>query len=219
MMNFENFNKDDFYIVFFPSGEVLEVGKYASKKLLDCGLIKSSKNGEYFTSYDYMIPNIKIIIDKNKLSIEKEKEIKKIEEFLLHTGVSKECFKINDNMSIDIIGSITMTMMSLHKIPYKFNKCSGDFICSFNNLVSLNNSPDYVSGKFDCSHNRLTSLKGGPKYASTYLCNNNNLVDLEGSPFHVKFFNCSSNRIKNYNSSPNLLPGGKMISQNNPVEL
>lgn len=212
-MSFEDFNN---YIVLFPSGEVLEVNKIESNGLLKSGLIKNSESGEYFISYDYLGSNIKKSIEKNQIEIRRERKINQIKTFLYHVGVLKEQFKINDDLSIDIIGSITMTMMSLSQIPHKFNRCTGNFICSFNNLTTLKNSPDYVGGKFDCSYNRLFDLKGGPKFASTYLCNNNKLNNLDGSPHNVKYFNCSSNNIINYDSVPNLIPGGKIISENNP---
>ena len=160
MIDFENFDVDDFYIVFFPSGEVLEVSKTRANRLLDAGLIKNSESREYFISYDYMAPNIKAIVKMDQMTIKEDKKISQIKTFLLHTGVLKDQFKINDDMSIDIIGSITMTMMSLSQIPHKFNRCTGNFICSFNNLATLKNSPTYVGGKFDCSYNRLLDLKG-----------------------------------------------------------
>ena len=50
------------------------------------------------------------------------------------------------------------------------------FICSNNNLTSLNNSPKTVGGYFSCSNNNLTSLVGAPtSVGGAFNCGNNSV--------------------------------------------
>ena len=50
------------------------------------------------------------------------------------------------------------------------------FICSNNNLTSLNNSPKTVGGYFSCSNNNLTSLVGAPtSVGGAFNCCNNSV--------------------------------------------
>ena len=51
-------------------------------------------------------------------------------------------YSINSDGSIDVDDNVNLSFMELSKLPIKFNK---------------------VSGCFDCSHNNLTSLEGSPK--------------------------------------------------------
>lgn len=72
---------------------------------------------------------------------------------------------------------------NLREIPIKFNRVERDFICSWNFLTSLDNSPRYVGGDFVCSRNRLTDLKGGPKeVVENYDCSSCLLTSIEGVP-------------------------------------
>ena len=47
--------------------------------------------------------------------------------------------------------------------PFSFiDRVGGNFICSNNNLTSLEGAPSSVGGNFDCYNNNLTSLEGAP---------------------------------------------------------
>jgi hypothetical protein len=50
----------------------------------------------------------------------------------------------------------------LPRLPIKFGKVYGDFICSSNKLETLKGVPKFVGGDFNCSHNQLKSLKYAP---------------------------------------------------------
>ncbi len=53
-------------------------------------------------------------------------------------------------------------------------KIYGDFICSHNDLTSLENCPRYVTYHLHCNNNKLTSLEGCPKYIGGNIwCRNN----------------------------------------------
>ena len=78
-------------------------------------------------------------------------------------------YKINSDGSIDVDGNLTIVNRNLYTIPIKFNKVSGDFDCSWNNLISLENSPIEVGGDFICGFNRLKSLVGSPNKIGGYL--------------------------------------------------
>ena len=72
------------------------------------------------------------------------------------------------------------------------------FICSNNNLTSLNNSPKTVGRYFSCNNNKLTSLEGAPSsVGGGFICSNNNLTSLIGAPTYVGgTFNCRHNPVK-----------------------
>jgi hypothetical protein len=59
-------------------------------------------------------------------------------------------YSINPDGSIDVNGTVDLNYRDLTKIPIKFNKVSGWFKVSFNNLESLENSPIEIS--FHCSN-------------------------------------------------------------------
>ncbi len=69
-------------------------------------------------------------------------------------------YTINNDLTIDVKGTIDLTGKDIRYLPYKFNKITNDFLISGCNLESLNNSPNEVGGKFQCCNNHLTSLEG-----------------------------------------------------------
>ena len=88
---------------------------------------------------------------------------------------------INPDGSIDVNGNVDLTYRDLTKIPIKFNKVSGWFKVSFNNLESLENSPIEVGGHFHCSNNNLKDLIDLPsKILGPVRCFNNPLESLDG---------------------------------------
>ena len=92
-----------------------------------------------------------------------------------------ENYSINSDGSIDVDGNVAISNKYLSKIPIKFNKVSGSFDCSWNNLISLENSPIEVGGDFICDLNRLKSLVGSPIKINGYLsCIGYKLETLDG---------------------------------------
>lgn len=144
-------------------------------------------------------------------------------------GLNPKLIKFNGDGSIDYQGNVIFdaTMIKDHKIPVKFRRVSGGFICVGCSLKSLENAPEYVGDIFDCSYNRLTSLKGGPsvvkgQYRARYnhlktvagfpkelgnntnvYIDNNSLISLQGLPKVIKgSLYCGSNRLKSLKGCP-----------------
>ena len=105
-------------------------------------------------------------------------------------------YTINSDGTIDVDGDVILSDR-LTKLPLKFGRVTGDFICSYNQLVSLRGCPTEVGGDFDCMDNKLVSLEGGPtEVGGGFNCSYNKLVSLEGGPYSVGGgFNCSNNPI------------------------
>ena len=94
-------------------------------------------------------------------------------------------------------GDLNLSELGLTELPEILNDISvdGDFMCGYNKLTSLKNSPKHVNGSFYCYGNKLTSLKGAPEYVGgNFYCNGNKLESLEGAPKIVDGdFNCINN--------------------------
>ena len=104
-------------------------------------------------------------------------------------------YSINQDGSIDVIGSVNFDKRRLKKLPLKFGKVSGYFSCTDNLLTSLEGSPRQVYGGLFCANNRLTTLIGGPiRVNGDYSCWNNKLLtDVYGFPDYfgdgsIKFY-------------------------------
>jgi hypothetical protein len=69
-------------------------------------------------------------------------------------------YTINPDGSIDVKGDVFLSNKNLDKLPLKFNKVSGVFVCSYNELTSLEGSPKKLGLKLYCSGNPLTTLNG-----------------------------------------------------------
>ena len=59
-----------------------------------------------------------------------------------------ENYTINDDGSIDVDGDVYLSNKNLTEIPFNFNKVTGDFDCSDNELTSLKGSPKEVGGNY-----------------------------------------------------------------------
>jgi len=94
---------------------------------------------------------------------------------------------INPDNSVDVNGNVHLGRKELEKLPLKFNKVSGIFDCSCNNLTSLEGAPKYVGGSFYCYRNNLTSFIGAPQWVTSYFsCSGNeNLTSFEGFPVNI----------------------------------
>ena len=90
-------------------------------------------------------------------------------------------YTINPDGSIDVEGSVYLFNMNLDKLPLKFNRVSGYFICSRNRLTSLEGCPKEVGETFYCSSNKLTSLQYSPEIVyGRFYCGDNPLESLDG---------------------------------------
>ena len=86
----------------------------------------------------------------------------------------------------------------VNKLFPRIKICKGDFICNYNDLISLEGAPKIVGGYFNCRNNDLPSLKGAPKIVEgNFGCANNDLISLEGAPKTVEgHFDCRNNEKK-----------------------
>ena len=73
-------------------------------------------------------------------------------------------YTINSKGEIDVEGSVDLAKRDFKELPYKFGKVTGHFsLESCENLISLQNCPNYVKGYFSCNYNKkLKSLEGCP---------------------------------------------------------
>jgi hypothetical protein len=127
-------------------------------------------------------------------------------------------YKINDDGTVDVDGKVNLSRMNISKLPLKFGRVTGSFICSENKLTSLEGSPIFVGGDFYCTYNKLTSLKGSPKsVGGNFLCYNNQLTNLEDSPNSVGGnFYCWNNQLTSLEGSPQSV-GGNFHCQYNQL--
>lgn len=105
-------------------------------------------------------------------------------------------YRVNEDLSIDVIGNVNLSKKNFTNIPVKFNIVKGNFDCSHNMLTEILFAPVKVN-YFDCSQNKLVSLKGAPQYVeATFKCNNNKLLSLDHAPQTIELdFNCSYNPL------------------------
>lgn len=131
-----------------------------------------------------------------------------------------ENYTINDDLSIDVNGSIII-YKNLTTLPIKFNKVIGNFTCSYNNLTTLEGSPKYISGDFHCGTNYITNLKYSPKYVGgDFTCNLCDLISLEGCPNKIGGeFDCSNNYLENLKFGPKEVGGDYSCNDNDLLNL
>ena len=87
-------------------------------------------------------------------------------------------YTINPDGSIDVDGGVDLSRYKLIELPLTFNKVSGWFDCSNNNLTTLKGSPRWVGDYFNCRNNYLPNLEFSPDYVGGWFsCEYNKLTD------------------------------------------
>lgn len=125
-------------------------------------------------------------------------------------------YTINDDLTVDVDGSVYLDNKSLWKIPVQFRKVHGYFYCNDNYLASIKGSPRFVKSGFYCYKNQLSNLKYSPKNEMQYFsCGYNKLTSLKGCPKKVYDFRCNYNKLKNLIDGPNLV--GNIDLENNEL--
>ena len=183
-----------------------------------------SKDDGYYYIFDHRCENIKDLPETYIHAVCRKYDIRR--------------YTIKD-YSLQVDGNVYMENEDFTKIPLKFISVSGHFLCGYNQLKTLEGSPEYVGGSFGCSNNKLTSLEGGPKKVDGgFNCSDNQLTTLEGSPEYTKLgffcscnklttlvdgplrvgkdFVCSNNRLTTLVGAPKYV-GGDIICYNNPL--
>lgn len=126
---------------------------------------------------------------------------------------------INDDLSIDVEGTVNLSNFNLDYLPLNFNYVYGSFACSNNNLKSLKGCPKYIGGHFNCGYNNLTSLEGILEIEGDIICNNNNLISLKEVPDNTSLIYCKDNNIKSLEDFPKNLSFNSIATSftNNPI--
>ena len=111
-------------------------------------------------------------------------------EFSWNNWLKKYKHEIHKDGSVSVFGDVNLESKKLVRIPLNFKTVTGDFLCSFNELTSLEGCPSTVGGNFNCHFNRLKNLKGGPvKVGGNYNCGLNYFTSYpknpEGTPTFV----------------------------------
>jgi hypothetical protein len=117
-------------------------------------------------------------------------------------------YTINQDGSIDVDGNVSIEVRrELTKLPLKFGRVSGDFICRCNQLTTLEGCPNSVGGYFDCQDNQLTTLEGCPEsVGDSFLCQYNNLTSLKGCPSNIEGnFVCHDNELTTLEGGPRVV--------------
>lgn len=115
--------------------------------------------------------------------VEKDKE-----RWMKWFNMRKYKFQVHEDGSVSTKSDIEFISQRLYgKLPFKFNKVEGNFICINCGIKTLEGAPRYVGGNFSCAHNQLTSLKDSPNYVGGWFNGyGNKFVSLEGAPEVVK---------------------------------
>jgi len=104
-------------------------------------------------------------------------------------------FEIQDDLSVNIHGSVDLFQRGLEIIPVQFGRVNGHFSVGMNRLKSLKGCP-VSCGSFNCTSNQLKTLKFGPKKVDgSFSCSNNQLTTFEGWPEEIDGYCSTSNNI------------------------
>lgn len=136
-------------------------------------------------------------------------KINKFKEFFLKRKLgfyNIKNYQINDDGSVDVDGDVRIIGTNLDKLPIKFGRVTGNFLCFNLGLKTLEGSPYYVGNSFDCSSNKLVNLKYSPgEVVHHFDCSNNDLKSLEGlSPEIGGNLYCPFNNLKELDSVSNI---------------
>jgi hypothetical protein len=140
----------------------------------------------------------------------------KLFESMTEIEVDKICKKygitnwsLNPDGTVDVDGSVYLSVQKLTKLPLKFGRVTGDFLCHNNKLTSLEGCPREIGGSFWCYNNKLTSLEGCPtEIGRDFSCSYNQLTSLEGCPREIGgYFWCYNNQLTSLEGCPTEIGG------------
>jgi hypothetical protein len=199
VLNIKPYEGENEEVALFSSNNMYGKKRDDFKKTVDLIL------DEYFNNYSGQFKiNSKVYNDgeESRLRGVFKKYDGTVEEILKILSIGR--YRINEDNSVDVDGSVDLRGYNLNKLPIKFRNVSGSFDCSDNQLTSLEGAPQSVGGGFDCSDNQLTSLEGAPQsVGGGFDCRNNQLTSLEGAPQSIGgYFNCSYNQLTTLKGAP-----------------
>jgi len=128
-------------------------------------------------------------------------------------------YKINNDLTVDVDGSVQMNGFDLISIPFQFGKVTGEFDCSSNKLVSLKGCPYYIGGSFDCGGNLIKNLQYSPKIVDgSFICRNNNISSLQGVSEKIGGgFYCNNNFLVDLEGLDKSNIGSKITVERNKI--
>ena len=85
--------------------------------------------------------------------------------------------QINDDLTVDVEGSMFLSNKQIIQLPFHFGEIDGDFEISNNQLMTLKGIPRVVQGYFYCANNKISNLDDAPEYA--------NLFDFSFNPLNI----------------------------------
>lgn len=92
-------------------------------------------------------------------------------------------YTINDDLTVDVKGSVDLYGKSLSSIPVQFGTVTNSFDCGDNELTTFKGCPKKVGKIFIGVDNNVTSLENGPEeIGHDYYISNNPLVNLQHGP-------------------------------------
>jgi len=119
-------------------------------------------------------------------------------------------WELNPEGLVDVQGDFYCSEEGLKNFKgIRFGLVSGYFVCSHNNLTTLEGAPREVGGDFYCNGNGLTTLKGAPrKVGGDFYCHRNVLTTLEGAPREVGGdFRCYYSNLTTLEGAPREVGG------------
>jgi hypothetical protein len=203
VLNIKPYEGENEEVALFSSNNMYGKKRDDFKKTVDLIL------DEYFNNYSGQFKiNSKVYNDgESRLRVVFKKYDGTVEEILKILSIGR--YRINEDNSVDVDGSVDLRGYNLNKLPIKFRNVSGSFYCVHNNLKNLEGSPKEIGGNFYCYYNQLTSLEGAPQsVGGGFDCSDNQLTSLEGAPQSVVGdFDCRNNQLTSLEGAPQSIVG------------
>ncbi|PLY06109.1 MAG: hypothetical protein C0625_10790 [Arcobacter sp.] len=142
------------------------------------------------------------------------KTIKDVEKWL--DGHEISSYSVSSNLHVNVNGNVNLrNKIEGDRLPINFEKVSGYFDISSNDLISLEGCPKIVEKDFDCSKNKIESLFGSPNSVGDFNCSHNRIKSLSYTPKEVEgYFDCSNNELLSIEGSPRTIRGYFKCSHN-----
>lgn len=122
---------------------------------------------------------------------------------------------INSDGTVDIEGDLWIEYQ-LTKLPIKFGKVSGYFLCKDSGLTTLEGCPSIVGTYFSAPRNQLTNLNGFPNSVGGFIdLSYNQLTSLVGLPEVVGELWIDTNELDSWEGCPRIVNRSLSASENN----
>lgn len=122
---------------------------------------------------------------------------------------------IREDGTVDVTGDMNI-YAQFPRLPIKFGRVTGRFLCSGNNLTTMVGFPDYVGGNLMVENNFISNMEGFPKYVGNSVSfSRNKLTSLEGLPDTINGnLELSFNKLESLKGCPRIVLGHLLASYN-----